>query len=94
MGSDLAKRPSESAPANRDSSESEKSNDSSRIKGVWKSGSNCHTQDKYEEPHANMIMIRGEKNSVTQRELLSSKEKKQGLDIGLPKHRYPSSKPA
>lgn len=41
MGSDLAKRPSESAPANRGSSESEKSNDSSRIKGVWKSGSNC-----------------------------------------------------
>ena len=50
--------------------------------------------NKYEEPHANMIMIRGEKNSVTQRELLSSKEKKQGLDIGLPKHCYPSSKPA
>lgn len=65
MGSDLAKRPSESAPANRDSSESEKSNDSSRIKGVWKSGSNCHTQDKYEEPHANTVTIR-ETNRVTQ----------------------------
>lgn len=41
MGSDLAKRPSESAPTNRDSSESEKSSDSSRIRGVWNSGSNC-----------------------------------------------------
>jgi hypothetical protein len=40
MGSDLAHRPSENAPTNCDSSESEKSNDSPRMRGVWKSGSN------------------------------------------------------
>lgn len=40
MGSDLAKRPSENASANRDSSGSEKSNDSSNIKGAGKSGLN------------------------------------------------------
>ena len=41
MGSDLAKRPSENAPRNCDSSGSEKSNDSSRINGVCNSGLNC-----------------------------------------------------
>jgi hypothetical protein len=41
MGSDLAHRPSENAPTNCDSSESERSNDSPSIRGVWKSGSNC-----------------------------------------------------
>jgi hypothetical protein len=40
MGSDLAHRPSEYAPTKCRSSESEKSNDSPRIRGVWKSGSN------------------------------------------------------
>lgn len=42
MGSDLAHRPSENAPTNCDSSESEKSNDSPSMRGVWKSGSNCN----------------------------------------------------
>ena len=41
IGSDLAHGPSENAPTNCDSSESEKSNDSPRMRGVWKSGSNC-----------------------------------------------------
>lgn len=43
MGSDLARRPSEKAPRNCDSSGSEKSNDSSRINGVCNSGLNCKT---------------------------------------------------
>jgi len=49
----LANRPSEKAPANRVSSVSESSNDSSRINGVWKSGSNCYVQCVNDEkPHA------------------------------------------
>lgn len=43
MGSDLARRPSEKAPRNCDSSGSEKSNDSSRINGVCNSELNCKT---------------------------------------------------
>ena len=45
MGSDLAHRPSENAPTNCDSS-SEKSNDSPRMSGVWKSGSNWNQWEK------------------------------------------------
>jgi hypothetical protein len=44
MGSDLAKRPSESALKNWDSSGSEKSNVSSNINGDWKSKSNYETK--------------------------------------------------
>lgn len=46
MGSDLAHRPSENAPTNCDSSESDRSNDSPSIRGVWKSGSNCDGKKK------------------------------------------------
>lgn len=50
MGSDLANRPSDNEPINRDSSVSDKSKDSSRINGVWKSGSNCEIKNVNRRP--------------------------------------------
>lgn len=65
MGSDLAHRPSENAPTNCDSS-SEKSNDSPRMSGVWKSGSNWNQWEKRDKSAE--VVGAGGRNHESQKE--------------------------